>query len=66
LKAAERSLKLLTANGFILFHDLLDPGNVDPSHPYGVYQVVLDVFGDESRMQFSGLFGSAALFRLVD
>jgi hypothetical protein len=35
-------------------------------HPYGVYQAVLDAFADDDRMQFSGLFGSTALFRMID
>ena len=65
-EAAERGLKLLSPGGYIFFHDFLDPGNIIPEHPYGVYQAVLDVFGDDQRAQFCGLFGSAALFRMTD
>ena len=65
-EAAERSKDILLPGGFILFHDFLDPGNAQPGHPYGVYQAVLDAFADDDRMQFSGLFGSTALFRMID
>ena len=63
-EAAERAKDILSPGGFILFHDFLDPGNTQPGHPYGVYQAVIDAFGDDERMQFSGLFGSTALFRM--
>jgi predicted O-methyltransferase YrrM len=63
-EAAERSKEILSPGGFILFHDFLDPANTQPSHPYGVYQAVIDSFGDDDRMQFSGLFGSTALFQM--
>jgi predicted O-methyltransferase YrrM len=62
-EAAERAKDVLLPGGFILFHDFLDPGNTQAAHPYGVYQAVLDSFGGDDRMQFSGLFGSTALFK---
>jgi predicted O-methyltransferase YrrM len=63
-EAAERAKDILSPEGYILFHDFLDPGNTQADHPYGVYQAVLDSFGDDGRMEFRGLFGSTALFQM--
>ena len=62
-EAADRGRLLLQPGGFILFHDFLDPGNVDPAHPYGVLDAVRDVLGRDSSMAFEGTCGSSALFR---
>lgn len=64
LEAATRGRQLLEPGGFILFHDCLDPGNADPSHPYGVYQAVKMSYGEAADdMAFYGNFGCCGLYR---
>jgi len=38
---------LLAPGGFVMFHDFLDPGNIDPDHVYGVYDAVRDTISEE-------------------
>jgi predicted O-methyltransferase YrrM len=54
---------ILDIGGFALFHDFLDPANLDPDHPHGVYQACLDTVCDNDDFKFCGCYGSAALFR---
>jgi predicted O-methyltransferase YrrM len=60
--AATRVPGLLSAGGYVMFHDFFDASNRDPDHVYGVYQAVIDIFGDDQRFIFAGAAGGAALF----
>jgi predicted O-methyltransferase YrrM len=62
-EAASSLPRILDAGGFALFHDFLDPANLDPDHPYGVYQACLDTVCEDEDFKFCGCYGSAALFR---
>jgi hypothetical protein len=62
-KAATNLPRILDGGGFVLFHDFLDPANLDPDHPYGVYQACLDTVCEYDDFKFCGCYGSAALFR---
>jgi predicted O-methyltransferase YrrM len=62
-EAASSLPRILDAGGFALFHDFLDPANLDPDHPYGVYQACLDTVCEDDNFKFCGCYGSAALFR---
>ena len=62
LEAAERVKRMLVPGAFIMFHDFFDPANTDPDHVYGVYQGVLDGFGDNSSVRFIGSAGGSAIF----
>ena len=61
--AAVRIDGLLACGGYVMFHDFFDASNGDPAHIYGVYQAVVDIFGDDPRFMFAGAAGGAALFR---
>jgi predicted O-methyltransferase YrrM len=62
-EAAGRLRHILDDGGFALFHDFLDPANLDPHHPHGVYQACLDTVCEDDNFKFCGCYGSAALFR---
>jgi predicted O-methyltransferase YrrM len=62
-EAASSLPYVLDAGSFALFHDFLDPANLDPDHPYGVYQACLDTVCENDDFKFCGCYGSAALFR---
>jgi predicted O-methyltransferase YrrM len=62
-EAGSRLPHVLDAGGFALFHDFLDPANLDLDHPYGVYQACLDTVCENNDFKFCGCYGSAALFR---
>jgi hypothetical protein len=64
-EAAVRVPKLLSAGGYVMFHDFFDASNRDPEHVYGVYQAVVDVFGKNPEFIFSGAAGGAALFQKI-
>jgi len=65
-EAAERLDKLLLDDGYVLFHDALDPGNADPNHPYGVFTAIEDTIGKDSRFTFFGNFGCCSLYHFKD
>jgi SAM-dependent methyltransferase len=62
-EAASRVRSLLKPGGYVLFHDFLDPGNIDPNHVYGVYQAVLDTVCLDDEFEFVCNSGCCGLFR---
>ncbi|CAB4326856.1 MULTISPECIES: class I SAM-dependent methyltransferase [unclassified Brucella] len=62
-EAASRLENLLLDGGFVLFHDVINPGNADPDHPYGVFQAIDDTIRKDSRFVFCGNFGCCSLYQ---